>query len=119
MRTRQTMRKTINLPGHYLADLGEPRDVVLRDLSVGGCRFDCGGRRFALGAPIQIFVAGTGPHRAIVKWVSDGEVGIGFQAPLSEAQFDAFQASHVPDPVIAARRMVFDDISDMKPQRFC
>jgi hypothetical protein len=119
MRTCQTMRKTISLPGRYLAELGEPRDVTLRDLSVGGCRFDCSGRRFSLASPIQIFVGGTGPHRAIVKWVSDGEVGLSFVTPLSQAQFHAFQAGHVPDISAAMSSVVFDDISEMKPQRFC
>ena len=44
MKTRQTKRKQSNVPGRYLAGSGEPQDVVLRDVSVGGCRFEMGRR---------------------------------------------------------------------------
>ena len=81
------------MPGRYLTGLGVPHDVILRDLSVGGCRFETGGRNFALGSPVQIFVAGTGPHRATVKWVADGEVGLSFTVELTQQQFDAFQST--------------------------
>lgn len=119
MRTRKTSRKAINLPGRYSTGLGEPCDVLLRDLSPGGCRFVSSQHRLNLGSPIQIYVAGTGPHRAIVKWVSNGEVGLGFLAPLSDDQFNRFQSSHIPDPNDRNLSADFDDITDLKPQRFC
>ncbi|AWW73490.1 hypothetical protein CD351_03490 [Erythrobacter sp. KY5] len=119
MKTRQTKRKLSNVPGRYLADLGDPHDVILRDVSVGGCRFEKGERSFTLGSPIQIMVAGTGPHRAIVKWIAKGEVGIGFAQPLSQAQVDGFQASHVPGPSQANISATFSQINDTRPQRFC
>lgn len=119
MRTRKTTRKTITLPGRYFTGLGVPEDVVLSDLSTGGCRFHIGDRKVTLGAPIQIFVAGTGPHRATVKWVKDGEVGLTFTMPLSESQFAGFQASHIPDPAAAITSGDFEDMSDARPQRFC
>lgn|SRR6056297_2332132 len=119
MRTRKTSRKKINLPGRYSTGLGEPHDVLLRDLSTGGCRFEAGQRRLRPGAPLQIYIAGTGPHRAIVKWVADNNVGIGFVMPLSEDQFGRFQASHIPDSADMNTQADFDDLSDVKPQRFC
>ena len=119
MRTRQTTRKQINLPGRYQTGLGEPQDVILRDLSVGGCRFETGGRKFAPGAPLQILVAGTGPHSAIVKWIDSGEVGLNFTVPLGEDQFESFKSSHVPDPEENNLKAQFKDIGDIRPQRFC
>ena len=119
MRTRQTSRKAINLPARYLTGLGEPQDVFLRDLSTGGCRFAIGNRRISLGAPIQIFVGGTGPHRAIVKWVAKGEAGINFTIPLDDNLVDSFQASHVPDHAQMNVSTKFEDMSGVLPQRFC
>lgn len=119
MRTRKSLRKNINLPGRYFTGAGEPQDIVLRDLSPGGCRFSTGLRRLTPGSPLQIYVAGTGPHRAIVKWVADGEAGLGFLVPLPEGQFGGFQSSHIPDPSDRNVNASFDDISQTKPQRFC
>ena len=119
MRTRQNDRKYISLPGRFSTGLGEPQDVVLRDLSCGGCRFALESKRMAPGVPLQIYVGHTGPHRAIVRWSKDGEVGLGFLTPLSEELFDSFQASHVPDPANANPTASFDDMSDVTPLRFC
>ncbi len=119
MRTRQSSRKNITLPGRYFTGLGTPEDVVLTDLSVGGCRFANGNRRVTLGSPIQIYVANTGPHRATVKWVQDGKVGVTFTSPLSQDQFSAFQSSHIPDTIDPGAMDSFQDMKDAKPQRFC
>lgn len=119
MRTRKAIRKNINLPGRYSNGPGEPQDVILRDLSTGGCRFNSGLRRLTPGSPLQIYVAGTGPHRAIVKWVAGGDVGLGFTVPLAEDQFRRFQASHIPDAADMNTSVDFEDLSDVKPQRFC
>jgi hypothetical protein len=119
MKTRQSSRKKINLPGRYISGSGELQDVVLRDLSPSGCRFDLGLRRLTPGSPLQMYVAGTGPHRGIVKWVAGGEAGLGFLAPLPESQFGRFQSSHIPDPADRNIGVGPDDIGQIKPQRFC
>ncbi|MFL0354904.1 PilZ domain-containing protein [Erythrobacter sp. GH1-10] len=119
MRTRKNQRRSITLPGRYMTSLGTPEDVVLTDLSVGGCRFAMGSRKLTLGTPLQIYVAGSGPHRAVIKWVDKGEVGVTFSTPLSESEFETFQGSHVPD--LAAQGMPgdFEPLTDTRPQRFC
>ena len=119
MRTRQTSRKSITLPGRYFTGLGTPEDVILSDLSVGGCRFALGERDLKMGMPVQLYVANTGPHRATVKWVKDGETGVTFTAPLSDELFASFQASHIPDASNIPSIDDFDDMSSAKPQRFC
>ncbi|WP_298335390.1 PilZ domain-containing protein [uncultured Erythrobacter sp.] len=119
MRTRQINRKLITLHGRYSTGLGEPQDVTLRDLSPGGCRFELSSKKMAPGAPLQIFVGSTGPHRAVVKWIKDGEAGVNFLQPLSEAQFNSFQTSHIPNAPLASSSDAFDDVKDMTPQRFC
>lgn len=119
MRTRQVNRKLITLHGRYSTGLGEAHEVTLRDLSPGGCRFELASEKIAPGSPLQIFVAETGPHRAIVKWIKDGEAGVEFLRPLSETHFNNFQTSHIPDSAKASATATFDDIKDMTPQRFC
>lgn len=119
MRTRQTLRKPITLPGRYFNGLGDPENVMLTDVSTGGCRFKKGDRKVTLGAPVQIFVAGTGPHRAIIKWIEGGDVGLSFVVPLTDAQLNEFQPSHIPDADDGAGTAEFEDMGGLKPQRFC
>lgn len=119
MRTRKTNRKTITLPGRYFTGLGTPVDVTLSDLSVGGCRFPKGDLKLIPGAPIQIYVGGSGPHRASIKWVADGDVGVTFTTPLDQELFENFQSSHVPDRQATGRPGDFDSVPDTLPQRFC
>jgi hypothetical protein len=119
MKTRQATRKRLTLPGRYSTGLGEPQDVDLQDLSSGGCRMALGSKRLLAGMPLQIYVGGTGPHSAIVRWVKDGEVGLGFLKPLPDQLFKVFQSSHVPDPAHENHSYTFDDMSHVKPQRFC
>lgn len=119
MKTRQISRKRITLPGRYSTVCGTPQDVDLRDLSCGGCRIEVGSKKLSAGQPLQIYVGGTGPHRAVVRWTKAGEVGLGFLRPLPKKLFETFQITHIPDSADANTSTQFDDISDLQPQRFC
>ncbi len=119
MRTRKSTRKSITLQGRYFTGLGTPEEVMLADLSVGGCRFNVGDRKVMLGAPLQIYVGASGPHRAVIKWVKGEEVGVTFTTPLSETHFESFQTSHIPDPAAKNVADGFEEMGDTAPQRFC
>ncbi|MEP0189631.1 MAG: PilZ domain-containing protein [Erythrobacter sp.] len=119
MQTRQKPRKALNLPGRFFTGLGVPVDVTMSDISVGGCRFPVGEQQFAIGTPLQIFIAGTGPHRAAIRWVENGEAGVTFTTPLSEDLVDGMQVSHVPDASEESVPGDFDAMDDAKPRRFC
>ncbi len=119
MRTRQTKRKIIELPGRCYTGQGTPQDVILKDLSVGGCRFETQSVKLGLGSRLQIYIAGTGPHHASVTWVEKGEVGITFRTPLSEEKFEGFQSSHVP-VYSQSSGGAFDAMpEDQSTRRFC
>lgn len=119
MRTRKTPRKALNVPGRYFTGLGDPVDVTLSDLSEGGCRFPIGNQKLNVGAPMQIYVASTGPHRASVRWIDDGQAGVTFASPLETEQFEKFRVSHVPDGSIDDKPGEFEIVPDALPQRFC
>ena len=119
MQTRQTQRKTITLAGRYFTGAGEPVDVLIRDLSTGGCRFDATGPKLMQHTRLQIFLEGSGPHYAMVKWAADGEVGITFVTPLSEELFARFQNSHVAVPGKDRASAAFDAMPKSAPRRFC
>ena len=119
MRTRQTNRETISLPGRYFTGLGKPEDVTLSDLSVGGCRFALGQRKLLLGAPVQIYVGSSGPHRATVRWTKDGEAGVTFRVPLPKQMLASLQDGDIPDAPKTDAMDAFDDMTDAQPQRFC
>ena len=119
MQTRKKPRKTITIPGRYFTGLGTPKDVTIADLSPGGCKFEADERGLVPGARIQLYVAKTGPHHAVVKWRSDGEVGVTFASPLSDEQFASFESSHVPDSALDIGEAAFDDMPASLPHRFC
>ena len=120
MQTRQTSRKTISLPGRYFTGRGVPTGVTLKDLSVGGCRFAMApSARLALGVPIQIYIAGTGPHHARAKWVEDGEAGITFSQPLADEQFEKFQNGDFADLPDDTKADTFESMASGRPHRFC
>ena len=119
MRTRKNQRKTISLPGRYFTGLGEPVDVVLKDLSTGGCSFAVEAGNLTLGSRLQIHVGSSGPHHARVKWMKGGEAGVTFDKPIDADLFDRFQTSHVPDSLQATISGEFDDMEPSRPQRFC
>ena len=119
MQTRQTSRKTISLPGRYYTGAGEPVDVTLCELSVGGCRFASPGKPMIPGTPIQIYVGASGPHRANVRWSENDEIGVTFAAPFTQAQIDAFENGEEPGAPGAAQSAAFDELPQTKPHRFC
>lgn len=119
MRTRKTLRKTITLPGRYFTGMGQPETVMLKDLSTGGCRVQRGNRKSTLGAQVQLFVGGTGPHRAVIKWVEDGDVGLNFITPLTEQQFAALQSGEVGEVDELPETERFEDMGPLNPHRFC
>lgn len=119
MQTRKKPRKSLTVPGRYFTGLGSPVDVTLADLSEGGCRFATDNKKLALGSHLQVYVAGSGPHQAAVRWVEKGEVGVTFASPLETEQFEKFQGSHVPDLSDEALPGDFEPMPDALPQRFC
>lgn len=119
MQTRQSQRKRINLPGRYFTGHGSPVAVNLHDLSVGGCRFASDSAKLVRGSRVQIFIAGSGPHHASIKWVEKGEVGVTFAKPLTLEQFEQFQAGHVPDLAQSIKVGEFEEMPGGLPQRFC
>lgn len=119
MRTRQNTRKATTLPGRYLTGRGLPTTVTLSDLSIGGCRFELpADSSFIIGMPLQIFIAGSGPHHANVKWVENGEAGITFAIPLEEEQIERFESGEAPLPPKSTDE-AFDSVMEQRPQRFC
>lgn len=119
MQTRTTHRKTINLAARYFTGLGNPVDVVISDVSVGGCRFGIKSSNLMLGSRLQMFIESSGPHHATVKWTEGEEVGVTFANPLSEEHVAKFKSSHVPACEADRRAGIFDEMPKALPNRFC
>ncbi|QUL37029.1 PilZ domain-containing protein [Erythrobacter sp. JK5] len=119
MRTRKSPRKPINVPGRYFTGLGSPVDVTLSDLSEGGCRFVAGAHTLTVGAPLQIYVADSGPHRAAVRWIEGEEVGVTFAAPIAIGQFDTVKTAHGPELPDQPAPRALAPMPTGLPQRFC
>ena len=119
MKTRKIQRKTITIPGRYFTGRGSPKDVIIADLSPGGCRFTVSEQGLIPGTRLQIFIGNTGPFHAVVKWAAKGEVGLTFATPIDEEQFERFKNSHVPDFTNGEATGSFEEVPDALPNRFC
>lgn len=119
MQTRQTPRKTVSIPGRYFTGTGVPVDVTVREISVGGCRFESNSPHLTTGVRVQIEIAGTGPHHGTIKWVENGEIGVTFARKLADADLAAFQSSHIPAATPAAPQSAFRPMKAAKQNRFC
>ena len=119
MQTRQAPRRKINIPGRYFTGLGDPVDVILSDISDGGCRFPAGTFGPNLGQAIQIYVGPSGPHKAAVTWVKDGEIGITFRRRLPADLVAGLHSSHIPDTRIMSAADAFEAMDEEPTRRFC
>lgn len=71
-------------------------DVVLADLSQGGCRFADPRGILRKGARVELFIAGNGPHHAHIRWAEQGEAGVAFDRALNDQLLDCLQRGVTP-----------------------
>jgi hypothetical protein len=93
MRTRGSLRIPTEAIGSCRTSRGMQWDMVLADLSEGGCRFDDPRGRLRLGEFVRLYIAGTGPHMAEVAWRQGSRVGIEFARPLPARVFQLLAAA--------------------------
>lgn len=84
MRVRRSSRVGLTATGSCRTARGITFDVVVADLSPGGCRIDDPAGLLAQGEQIRLTIAATGPHMAEVAWRRRGRVGIEFRSDLPE-----------------------------------
>ena len=118
MKTRKIDRTPITARGTLRTVDGKSRDVVILDLSEGGCRIGEGVDDIFNAAPVELHFSGTGPHRANVRWVRDGEIGIGFVRELAPALLDQLSD---PDSTAAPTQAGYPQAGTPKKpvRRFC
>ena len=96
MKTREISRTEIDTRAQCRTTDGALRQVSLVDVSNGGCKICDDRLALKVGQPIMLLVAASAPLRAIVRWNGEGEAGIAFTRPLTDAQVD-----HLRDPEAA------------------
>lgn len=85
MKARQDTRITTAASGSYRTMRGNEWEVEVADLSRGGCRVTDPNGGLKLGEYVELFIGGTGPHKAEVAWRQLDRVGLEFARPLSES----------------------------------
>ena len=91
---RGAERRATDAPSTMRTDGGEPRDVVVLDISRSGVRI-LTDAELGIGQEISIGLAGAGVTRAYVTWVRGNEYGCAFERPIGpEDEARAF--SHAP-----------------------
>ena len=87
MNKRGNDRHQVQIQGRYRTGRGAPRDVVVKDLSLTGCKiFD----RFSSlepGGYVSIRIGSIGPIEARVRWREHSTVGLAFDNPIHPSVF--------------------------------
>ena len=88
MQARKTSRVRTDADATCKNPRGFSWDVLVDDLSIGGCRVDDPRHGRELGSHIQIMIAETGPYTAEVAWRQGDRVGLEFLAKLDPEAFE-------------------------------
>ena len=89
---RATDRIVVNRPSTLRDHTGAPLDVVIENISEGGCRLRCD-RAMDVEGDIRIGIAGIGIRHAQVIWNEGDILGCAFDNPLSQS--DAVSYTHL------------------------
>ena len=92
MQARKTSRVRTDADATCKNPRGFSWDVLVDDLSIGGCRVDDPRHGRELGSHIQLMIAETGPYTAEVAWRQGDRVGLEFLTKL-DPQLFALMAS--------------------------
>ncbi|MDP2130744.1 MAG: PilZ domain-containing protein [Erythrobacter sp.] len=84
MKARRSARVSTTTTGSCRTARGMQWDIMLADLSQGGCRIEDPQGRLRLGEYVRLYIAGTGPHVAEVAWRQGAWIGLEFARPLPE-----------------------------------
>ena len=83
MRTRKVERKRTDIGGQCCTNQGRLLEIVVCDLTEGGCRFRDADASLFPGMPVNLMISGSGPYACYVRWREDSDVGVSFARPLS------------------------------------
>ena len=70
------------------------------------------GLPYRVGQQLKLLVASCPPMRAIVRWTKDGEAGIAFLRPLTDAQVEHL---HNPDAACASLDKTWNPLEGVTP----
>jgi hypothetical protein len=71
-------RTNVLMPGTARRADGSMFDVIVHDISRGGCRLECEQACFEIGEWLEIEVAGLEPFPGQVRWALLGSAGVRF-----------------------------------------
>ncbi|BBD98569.1 PilZ domain-containing protein [Sphingobium amiense] len=89
---RSSERLDVSRASTLRLDDGDPLDVLLEDVAVGGCRIS-GVRDLAPQEAIMIGLAGVGSRPARVVWSQGGQAGCEFDQALTFRELEETQAA--------------------------
>lgn len=72
---------------------GSDFSVLVRDISVSGCRLSTDSALAQTGSTIIVTLAGQEMASGQIAWVADGECGVKFYRPITEDTVDRISAS--------------------------
>lgn len=100
-------RETVVIQGTCRIGERPAEDVLVTDLSAGGCRLRGNSVGVTKTEAVELWVAGTGPIAAKLKWLKQGSVGLAFDTPLADEVLQPLldaPAAAAPSNVVPLRR---------------
>ena len=92
---RRTRRLGLAMPARCRMLSGFTEDVVIRDISEGGCRVASAVLRLRAGDRVLLRPPGMEGLAGIVRWFDRGEAGIEFERPLHVAVVEHLHRHYV------------------------
>ena len=100
---RREQRLTLAMPARCRMLSGFTEDVVIRDISEGGCRIASTVLRLRAGDRVVLRTAGLEGLSGMIRWCEGNEAGVAFERPLYIAvvehlhrEYVTFLPAHVP-----------------------
>jgi hypothetical protein len=82
-------------------------EVLITDLSARGCRLRGNSIGVTKAEPVELWLGEVGPVAARLKWIKQGSIGLGFEAPLEDAVLQALldaPAAVIPSNVVPLKK---------------
>ncbi len=113
MKERKHTRVELEATGCYRSPRGMAWEIHFADLSEGGCRLEDADGSLNIGEELSVYIAGTGPHIANVRWTEGGFAGLSFAQPLPKQVFELLSDKKWEDAIEA-----YSDRANLKEARF-
>lgn len=94
-------RRLLAIPGRCGIGERSLEDVLVEDLSAGGCSLRGSLPAFSKADAVTVWLDTHGPFSAKLRWAKRGSIGVAFESPLDQATIDLFDPPSATGDIVA------------------